>query len=54
MDKVLMTLPDFCGRFSISRSSLYRGRLRVVHVGKRVYVAAVDAAEWLENLRGAA
>ena len=57
MDKQLETLPEFCGRHSISRTAAYReigeGRLRVTKVGRRTLIARTDAETWLESLRQA-
>ena len=57
MDKQLETLPEFCGRHSISRTAAYReigeGRLRVTKVGRRTLIARADAEAWLESLRQA-
>lgn len=55
MDKQLETLPDFCGRHSISRTAAYReigeGRLRITKVGRRTLIALPDAEAWLECVR---
>ncbi len=55
MDKPLETLPEFCGRHSISRTAAYReirdGRLRVTKVGRRTLIARSDAEAWLNVLR---
>ena len=55
MDKLLETLPEFCGRHSLSRTAAYReirdGRLRVTKVGRRTLIARIDAEEWLKALR---
>jgi excisionase family DNA binding protein len=57
MEKALMTLPEFLGRHSISRTAAYReirdGRLRVTKVGRRTLIARIDADAWLEALRAA-
>ncbi len=57
MNKQLETLPEFCGRHSISRTAAYReigeGRLRVTKVGRRTLIARSDAEAWLERLRKA-
>lgn len=56
--KELETLPEFCGRHSISRTAAYReindGRLRITKVGRRTLVARTDAEAWLELLRQSA
>ena len=53
--KALETLPEFCGRHSISRTACYReirdGRLRITKVGRRTLVARPDAEAWLDSLR---
>lgn len=55
MQKPLMTLPDFLGLYSISRTAAYReirdGRLRITKVGRRTLIAQTDAEAWLEQLR---
>ena len=55
MDKALETLPEFCGRHSISRTAAYReindGRLHITKVGRRTLIARVDAEAWLEIVR---
>ena len=55
MDKQLETLPEFCGRHSISRTAAYReindGRLRITKVGRRTLIARTDADAWLDSLR---
>ena len=55
--KDLMTLPEFLGHYSISRTAAYReirdGRLRITKVGRRTLIARVDAEAWLEALRAA-
>jgi hypothetical protein len=55
MNKALLTVPDFCGQFSISRTVAYHemkeGRLRATKVGRRTYIAAVDAQAWLDLVR---
>ncbi|MBI4968128.1 MAG: helix-turn-helix domain-containing protein [Rhodospirillales bacterium] len=55
MDKHLLTIPDFCGRYSISRTVTYheikQGRLRPTKVGRRTYIAAIDAQAWLDLVR---
>ena len=55
MDKQLETLPEFCGRHSLSRTAAYReirdGRLRVTKVGRRTLIARIDAEAWLRVVR---
>lgn len=57
MDKQLETLPEFCGRHSLSRTAAYReireGRLHITKVGRRTLIALIDAEAWLDELRAA-
>ena len=55
-DKVIETLTDFRQRHGgISRTKTYEeiksGRLRVIKVGRRTYVAREDAEAWLRTYR---
>jgi excisionase family DNA binding protein len=54
MEKDLMTVPEFLGRYSISRTAAYRetknGRLRATKVGRRTYITRDDARAWLDAL----
>lgn len=53
--KELMTLPEFLGLYSVSRTAAYReaaaGRLRFTKCGKRTLIARKDADAWVELLR---
>ncbi len=50
----LMTVGDFCARYSIGRTSFYRevaaGRLKLRKFGSASRVARTDAEAWAENL----
>ena len=50
----LLTVADFCNRYSISRTSLYRevnaGRLSLRKFGSATRIARADAEEWAANL----
>lgn len=50
----LMTVADFCARYSIGRTSLYRevnaGRLKLRKFGSATRIARADAEAWANNL----
>lgn len=50
----LMTVTDFCVRYSVSRTSFYReiaaGRLKLRKFGSASRVARSDAEAWAANL----
>lgn len=50
----LLTVADFCARYSISRTSLYRevnaGRLKLRKFGSATRIARTDAETWAANL----
>lgn len=50
----LMTVADFCTRYSIGRTSFYREvaakRLRIRKFGKATRVTRADAEAWVANL----
>lgn len=50
----LITVADFCARYSIGRTSFYRevaaGRLRLRKFGAATRVARIDAEQWAERL----
>ena len=50
----LMTVADFCARYSISKTSLYRevnaGRLKLRKFGSATRIARADAESWADNL----
>lgn len=50
----LLTVADFCARYSIGRTSLYRevnaGRLKLRKFGTATRIARKDAERWAENL----
>lgn len=52
----LLTVADFCARYSIGRTSLYRevnaGRLKLRKFGSATRIARADAEAWADNLPG--
>lgn len=54
-DKQAYPIPEFCSRYSVSRSTFYRevdaNRLQILKVGRRTLVAKSDADAWLASLR---
>lgn len=52
----LLTVADFCSRYSIGRTSLYRevnaGRLKLRKFGSATRIARKDAERWAESLPG--
>ena len=52
----LMTVADFCARYSISRTSLYRevnaGRLKLRKFGSATRIARDEAERWADALPG--
>ncbi len=50
----LLTVADFCARYSIGRTSLYRevnaGRLKLRKFGSATRIARADAQAWAANL----
>lgn len=50
----LYTVADFCARYSISRTSLYREvaakRLRIRKFGKATRITRADAEAWVASL----
>lgn len=50
----LLTVTDFCQRYSIGKTSFYRevnaGRLRTRKFGTATRIARADAVEWADNL----
>lgn len=50
----LMTVADFCSRYSIGKTSLYReanaGRLRLRKFGTATRIAREDAERWAASL----
>ena len=50
----LLTVADFCTRYSIGRTSLYRevnaGRLKLRKFGSATRIAREDAERWAANL----
>jgi excisionase family DNA binding protein len=56
--KDLITIKDFCERFSVSRTTFYRqhaaGTLPVRKVGRATRIRVVDAEAWAAKLREAA
>ena len=54
MDKEVYRVLEFCQRYAISRSSLYReitaNRLHVIKRGRRTLIARKEAERWFESL----
>jgi excisionase family DNA binding protein len=52
--KELMTVNDFCVRYSVGRTTLYRevnaGRLKLRKLGIGTRIAKADADEWANRL----
>lgn len=52
----LLTVADFCARYSIGRTSLYRevnaGRLKLRKFGSASRIARADAEAWAASLPG--
>ena len=50
---LLLTLPDFCARYSVGRTRAYEeiqaARLKAIKVGRRTMIKASDADSWLES-----
>lgn len=50
----LMTVADFCARYSIGRTSVYRevsaGRLKLRKFGTATRIARIDAERWAASL----
>ncbi len=50
----LMTVADFCTRYSLGKTSAYReaakGRLRLRKFGTATRIARIDAEAWAANL----
>lgn len=50
----LLTIPQFCARFSVGRSTVYRehdaGRLPFVKIGRATRISESDADDWFDNL----
>jgi excisionase family DNA binding protein len=50
----LLTIPGFCQRYGVSRSTAYRllstGELKAVKVGRLTRIRDEDAARWVANL----
>jgi hypothetical protein len=50
----LLSVGDFCTRYCIGRTSLYRevaaGRIRIRKFGSATRIARVDAEAWLSSL----
>ena len=55
MEHLNYTIPEFSDSRNVSRSTTYReikaGRLRVIHVGRKVLVPVEFAEEWDEGLK---
>jgi excisionase family DNA binding protein len=57
MEQRLLSITDFVRIFRVSRSTTYReindGRLTLIKIGSRSFIATEDAEKWLELHRGA-
>jgi excisionase family DNA binding protein len=53
-----MTIQDFCQRFRVSRSTVYRqvnaGALPILKIGRSTRIPASGARQWAQNLEGQA
>lgn len=53
-----MTIADFCQRFRVSRSTLYRqvnsGALPILKIGRSTRIPATAARQWAQALKGQA
>lgn len=51
----LMTIPQFCDEYEVSRSTCYRlrdsGQVPHVKIGRAVRIRAEDAQRWYDSLR---
>jgi hypothetical protein len=54
MEQEAFRVPEFCQRYAISRTSLYKeigeNRLRIVKRGRRTLIARVEAERWFATL----
>jgi hypothetical protein len=54
MEQEVFRVNDFCQRYAISRTALYReiwvNRLNIIKCGKRTLITREDAEKWLRNL----
>ncbi len=57
MNDPLLTIPEFCRAYKISRSLFYRllreRQIRAVKVGRLTRIRRVDAERWLKDLGAA-
>ena len=55
MEQELFYIKDFCERYAISRTSVYRefsaNRLRPLKRGTRTVIPRAEAERWVESLR---
>jgi excisionase family DNA binding protein len=53
-----LTIGDFCQRFRVSRSTVYRqvnsGALPIVKIGRASRIPSTAARQWAQNLEGQA
>jgi excisionase family DNA binding protein len=53
-----LTISDFCQRFRVSRSTLYRqvnsGALPILKIGRSTRIPATAARQWAQALKGQA
>jgi excisionase family DNA binding protein len=50
----LLSISDFCERYGISRTSVYRqfnaGQIPIVKIGRATRIRTTDAEQWAANL----
>jgi excisionase family DNA binding protein len=55
MNQTLLSIPDFCERYRVSRTTVYRqasaGNLPMLKVGRATRIRFSDAEQWAANLR---
>ena len=59
VEKILLSIPEFCAAYGISRSCLYNmmadGRApKSVKIGKKRLISVAAAEAWLSDLEGSA
>jgi excisionase family DNA binding protein len=54
MTQTLLSIPDFCARYRVSRTTVYRqrnaGNLPMFKVGRATRIRVSDAEKWAANL----
>jgi excisionase family DNA binding protein len=57
MNQTLLSIPDFCERYRVSRTTVYRqanaGNLSMLKVGRATRIRFSDAEAWAANLNEA-